>query len=291
MNGYEFIFQKQLQWAHNNSLSDELVGSAITRGRRVYTKQLESILFQPLTDSVRADFAAADGNEIIASEGHAAKMSALHSSSALCVNIFQYWQKTNRINEIAYMCGLCTESSNSAEKLLFEKKLSIQKRFLKCPNIDVVIENNPSAAIKAYAIESKFTEPYANRGHNGLDPKYLSDEEAWDDIPNIFELAKRISPNDNEFVHLHAAQLIKHILALKKCIGNRKGFRLLYLWYDTIGEESFRHGGEIAIFSEIVKRDQILFHSLTYQELIIRLANRFSGTDKEYIEYITGRYL
>ncbi len=239
MNGYEFILQKQLQWAHNNNMSEELVGSAIDKGRRVYTKQLELNLFQSLMDNVRREFNAADGNEIVYTKEHAAKMSALHSSSALCVNIFQYWLKTNRINEIAYMCGFCEEFQKSAANLQFEKKLSIQRRFTKCPNIDVFIENNASAAIRVYAIESKFTEPYANRGHNGLGPKYLPDEEAWDDIPNIFELGKRISPKDNEFVFLHAAQLIKHILALKKCIGNKKGFRLLYLWYDTIGEESF----------------------------------------------------
>lgn len=291
MNGYKFIFEKQLQWAHNSNLDEELIGSAITRGKETYTKRLEANLFEPLTDSVRAAFAAADGKEIVSTECHAAKMYALHSSSALCVNIFQYWQKTNRINEIAHACRFCDKTNNSAERLFFERKLSIQERFPKGPNIDVVIENKTGAAIKAYAIESKFIEPYSSRGHGGLSPQYLLDKEAWDDIPNIFELARRISPNDNEFVHLYAAQLITHILALKKWTGSKKKFRLLYLWYDTIGEESFRHNEEIARFSETVKQDQVFFHSLTYQELIVRLANKFRESDKEYIEYITGRYL
>lgn len=292
MNSNDFILQKQLQWAYNNNLSEEFVGSAVANGRRIYTKRLESNLFQPLMDTpVLSDFLAADGNEIIATEKHAAKMSALHSSSALCVNVFQYWLKTNRINEIANMCGLCDESNKSAVSLQFEKKLSIQDRFSKCPNIDVVIVNNASAGIKAYAIESKFSEPYSSRGHGGLDPKYLQEEEVWGDIPHIFELGKEISPIDNKFKYLHAAQLIKHILALKKNYSSKTGFRLLYLWYDSIGEESFRHSEEIAMFSNIVKLDKVPFHSLTYQELIIRLANRFRESDNDYIKYITERYL
>jgi len=291
MTGYEFILQKQLQWAYNNDLGDKLIGSAVVRGRQIYTKELEFNLFQPLLEDVQDNFSLADGNEIIEDEGHAAKMSALHSSSALCVNVFQYWLRTNRLNEIAYMCGLCDESNEYIESMQFEKRLSIQKRFPRCPNIDVVIENNTDAKIKAYAIESKFSEPYSNRGHGGLNPKYLQDEEVWSDIPKILELSKDISPDDKQFKYLHAAQLIKHILALKKNYGGKTNFRLLYIWYDTIGDESFRHGDEIARFFEITKQDNILFHSLTYQELIVRMANRFRESDKEYIEYITGRYL
>lgn len=39
-------------------------------------------------------------------------------------------------------------------------------------------------------------------------------------LPNLYELAKEISPDNNKFRHLDAAQLIKHILGLKKKYSN-----------------------------------------------------------------------
>jgi hypothetical protein len=40
-------------------------------------------------------------------------------------------------------------------------------------------------------------------------------DDLWTDIPNLRRFAESISPDDNEFIHLHPAQLIKHILGLK----------------------------------------------------------------------------
>lgn len=103
-------------------------------------------------------------------------------------------------------------------------------------------------------------------------------------------MAKKVSPYDNRFAHLHPAQLIKHILGLKATFGKDK-FRLLYLWYDTIGSEGARHHKEINEFTKITKEDGIHFHSMSYQELIIRLAKNYPNLPGFYSEYITGRYL
>ena len=62
MTGYEFILQKQLQWAYNNDLGDKLIGSAVVRGKRIYTKELDTNLLQPLMENVRDNFRLADGN-------------------------------------------------------------------------------------------------------------------------------------------------------------------------------------------------------------------------------------
>lgn len=86
MNGYDYIIAKQTAWARNRRLP--LIGSKIERGRPAYTTLLDDNLFQPLLPDVRAAFRAADGNEL---NGCPAKMQAVHSSSALAVNLFQYW--------------------------------------------------------------------------------------------------------------------------------------------------------------------------------------------------------
>jgi len=77
---------------------------------------------------------------------------------------------------------------------------------------------------------------------------------------------------------------------LKEKFGKDK-FRLLYLWYDTIGSESGIHLKEIGEFTEITKADNIHFHAMSYQDLIIRLAKNYRDTYRDYIDYISARYL
>jgi hypothetical protein len=158
------------------------------------------------------------------------------------------------------------------------------------PNIDVVITNHPSSAQKVSAIECKFNEAYSGRIHGGLDPKYLDLPDLWRDIPNLEKLARQISPQDKGFLHLHPAQLLKHILGLKRAHGSR-GFRLLYLWYDVLGSEGGTHADEIRQFSEIANEDHVIFQSLRYQELILRLVNSLGPEHQEYVAYLAERYL
>lgn len=99
-----------------------------------------------------------------------------------------------------------------------------------------------------------------------------------------------LSPDDGKFKYLHSAQLIKHILGLKKKCGKR-GFRLLYLWYDVLGYDGSKHRDEIGKFAQIAKSDGIKFHALSYQELIVRLTNEYRQDHPKYIGYITDRYL
>ena len=102
-------------------------------------------------------------------------------------------------------------------------------------------------------------------------------------------MAKEISP-DNRFNYLHSAQLIKHILGLKNRFGKDR-FCLLYLWYDTIGPESGIHHKEIDEFTEVTNADNIHFHAMSYQELIIKLAKEYRDTHRDYIDNISDRYL
>jgi len=288
MNAHEYILTKQIQWALNNGLN--LIGSKGSRGRRAYTPKLDDNLFEPMEPFVSDCFAKGDGNEIKGTSESPAKMQAVHSSSAIGVNIFQYWQKIGLIPVIAGECGFCNKDSEVSQKIVFEEKYRIAKRFQFPPNIDVVFHNSDSSPYKRFAIECKFSEAYGSQEHGGIKPAYFEIEEIWDNIPHTHKLAKSISPDDEKFEYLHAAQLVKHILGLKNTC-EKSGFRLLYLWYDALGYDGSKHRDEIGEFTQIVKLDGVKFHALSYQELISRLANNYRQDHKKYISYITSRYL
>jgi len=285
MKAYEYILSKQTQWALKWGI--ELIGSKGNRGRPAYTKEVDQNLFEPLADKVRQSFNKADGHEI------KTKMRAVHSSSALSVNIFQYWRKNNQAHVIAAACGFCEKGSEVSKEIIFEdKKYKIDNHFQYPPNIDVVFENSDSSENERFAVECKFSEPYSPWGHRGLDNKYTSLGFLWEDIPHLYKLSDEfLCPVDKKFKYLYAAQLIKHVLGLKKKLGIN-GFRLLYLYYDGLGEEGATHRREIEVLSEAMIADGVKFHSMTYQELITQLANDYRTEEhKKYINYLTERYL
>ena len=180
-------------------------------------------------------------------------------------------------------------SAQICEILVTLSKYPIDTRFGMGPNIDVVIENDASARYKVFAIECKFTEAYSGRGHSGMRGKYLN-LDIWEDIPKLHELAVAISPEDKENEYLHQAQLIKHILGLKKAYG-KTNFRLLYLWYDALGYDGWKHREEAKRFVEIARSDGIFIHEMSYQELIVWIAEKYRDAHGKYIEYLTSRYL
>ena len=77
---------------------------------------------------------------------------------------------------------------------------------------------------------------------------------------------------------------------MKRQFG-RDGFRLLYLWYDVAGEQGTRHRDETQRFADMAKSDGIKFHTMTYQELIVRLLYNLGSEHREYVKYLTSRYL
>ena len=286
MNAYEYITTKQIRWAMNHDI--QLIGSKGSKGLLAYTHELDKNLFEPLSLEVRKSFEQGDGNEI---SGSPAKMQAVHSSSALGVNVFQYWQKNGQLSVIASACGFCRKGNPVSEKIMFEDKYRIDENLDKFPippNIDVVFHNSDSFEFKRFAVECKFSEAYGSYKHNGLRPAYLDLLPLWSDIPNLFNYAESICPNEN-FIYLHSAQLIKHILGLKNHF-DKKGFKLLYLWYDVLGKEGSIHREEIEKFSEVAKADKINFLAMSFQELIHAMSKDIKPEHKDYIKYLTERY-
>jgi len=150
MEAYEYIIERQIQWAKNRGIS--LVGSRGSKGRPAYTRTLDDNLFEPLLPETRKSFQKADGHEISHNSSdprnldNPSKMQAVHSSSALSVNVFQYWQKIGQVPLASAACGFCRKGNNVSKRIVFEDKYPIDKKLFRFPpNIDLVIHNADSA--------------------------------------------------------------------------------------------------------------------------------------------------
>jgi hypothetical protein len=288
MNAYEFILQKQIAWAARHRI--HLIGSQGERGRKAYTETLNDNLYRPLLPESEVSFLQGDGGEL---KGNPRRMQAVHSSSALAVNMFQYWTGARDVPCVAHACGLCGKGNRGSERIRFEAKYPVLKSAHKHPNVDVVMENGKDDEFAAYAVESKFSEVYrATRKAHGVNPHYLKQENSgiWSDIPGLRDLAEGISPVDTTFRRLDPAQLIKHILGLKQEYG-KKRFKLLYLWYDAFGSEGTVHRQETIRFSEAARGDGINFRSATYQEVLAELSAGDSDAHREFVFYMCDRYM
>ena len=298
MKAIDYIKTKQIQWAKSNGIP--VVGSTIRPGEtervgdKAFTKKRDDNLFEPLIPDVEKNLRSGAGGELNNRNKGTTfpKFQALHSSSAIGINFFQYWKRIGNIVPIVHACGLCSKDNRYTKDIQFEQELKIRKSFSYHPNIDVVIENSDESQFAKYAIECKFSEPYGGRKHSGLKKKYLDSSlnEIWKGIPAIRKLGHKISPNDNKYVHLHAAQLIKHILGLNNAVG-KGNYRLLYLWYDAPGLDGCKHRKEIEKFTKYMKADNIKFSHITYQEVIRNLVKHHYKTNEKYLNYLSSRYL
>lgn len=332
MTALEFIKLKQKSWAEkyikkqnkNNEEAIQLVSGSLINGKdsnnnQDYFDKIKYNLF-PINDDKNINeyglkkinndaYSKGSGNEITdkikKKENKTiitrAKMKATFSSSAIVVNLFQYWQEKNKISPLLEALGF---KNNKAEKkgIVFESKNPIKGIGGYSPHLDVVISTDTNN----FAIESKFTEPY-NKGsdkNSEIQDSYIKKETLWENLPNLGQLAQAIhNPNNpiekeeiKELIeklrktkHLDASQLIKHILGLKSKHG--KKFKLLYLWYDVPGTEGYEHRQEIEAFASIAKADRINFSHITYQEVIFYLKENHYAEHENYIDYLVERYL
>jgi hypothetical protein len=288
MNGFKFIKSKQQNWASRKGF--KLVGSTPDHPEKNYLSGLTNNLFEPLSNDHLDYYDSGDRKET-KDKDRSVKMKALYSSSAMVLNLFQYWQKKD-LYPIVRACGLWLKARNNfINEIKFEGVFEISEDkslFPRSPVIDVVIKDSQS---HVYAIEAKFIEPY-KRGSkpDGIRQPYIDNESFWHGLSNLYELAKKICPDNNKFHYLDAAQLIKHILGLKREY-NKSDIRLLYLWYDVIGQDGVKHRKEIKQFAKIAQKDNIKFYHITCQEVIMKLTQEFYTGNEEYCNYLTDRYL
>lgn len=263
------ILEAQRRWAER-------------RGNKIsgnYTERLEDNLFRPLNPKTRDEFAQAAGNELCSSDKRG-KMCSLRSSSALAVNFFDSWRGTS-LDRLADALG----AKGNFTELQFEQKYPHGIRGIP-PNIDVVLQAKGGNV--PLAIESKFAEPYdGQKPHPPLDPKYFPENRRlWHDVglAQCQSVAEAIG-HELSFVKLHAAQLLKHVLGLRRAHPVDRP-RLVYLWYDPKSGEGETHRSEIHQFASVLNND-IDFTSLTYQTVFERLK---PFGEANYVAYLDDRY-
>lgn len=312
MTAKDYIELKQKEWAKRK-------GVTFANDKR-YTKTYNENLFEPLAEKIENQFKNADGREL---NGEECKMAAVYSSSAICVNVFQYFYllqkegKKEEAKKILYSLGVSRDKIIKIKEIAFEQKLQISN--ISTPNIDVIIKTNND---KVFAIESKFREPFYYTPTNYIQEKYYKTNDIWNRLENIkkyidkfeeeyIEFEKDITNQNTpieikvkkifpHFKRLNAAQLIKHLLGLfnDSSIGtkDKSNIRLIYLYYDVPGNMGEEHRKEIKEFSEVIKKDNIKFTHISYQELIFNLNNKKNAkldynNHEEYLNYINARYL
>jgi hypothetical protein len=266
LSTYHRIVRKQLAWAERH-------GIEVYKG---YTRRLTDNLFIPLSSRSEEDFCSGRGDEL-----QTGKMQALHSSSALVVNVFEYW-RSRKVDYIAQVCG----ASQGATSLHYERTYPTGLGGIP-PHLDIEFFGNLTRPL---VIESKFTELYHRRTKRYIKEKYL-DSSLWERLPGCESLVWQIRKEEDSrtsFSFLDVPQLLKHILGLTKKFGIR-GFELLYLWYDyQPSSEAEKHRLEIRGFESTISRE-VIFRHMTYQDLFKEVKDGRVASPN-YIDYLDNRY-
>lgn len=209
-------------------------------------------------------------------------MRAAHSSSALVVNVFDYW--VDRPDRVLLALGL---PAAAAFPVAFEAQFATGLDG-KPPNLDICVRREDGGLV---GVESKFTEWLARKSASKeyFKPKYFpNDRRLWAEsgLAGAQQLAQRIHAREKHFRYLDAPQLLKHVLGLA---STGMAFELVYLYYHIDGKEAAFHSAEIQEFAQAVKGD-FAFHVCTYQEVYRRLRQQMAECDAAYSAYLDARY-
>lgn len=260
--------RRQREWA---ALEAHLMDSS------GYLETVDANLWRGLSDSSRTAFEKGSGSEL------KGKMRALHSSSALAVNFFDYWS-TAEATTLMQLLEL--DSLVSAMRFEAQHYTGLPGN---PPNLDVCLALESGHTV---AIESKFTEWLRRKRfqRDVFKPKYFPPaQEVWtrQGLPACQILAADIQSGRQRFLHFDAVQMLKHALGLATQLG--RSFSLWYVYFDCECPESGIHKTEIEQFADRVGVE-IHFKALTYQELFQRLRSTNLPVDPAYLLYLGRRY-
>lgn len=261
------IKDAQVCWARSNGISVDPYG---------YVNEVEDNLWKPLSPRAREGFENGAGSEL------SRHMKALHASSALVANFFDYWTERDK----GPLLSALEIDAGDVDSLDFEAKFDTGLGRIP-PHLDIAIRFSTGAVV---AVESKFTE-YLTRSRDGkgkFKPAYFESGDLWAErkLPACQVLARELDARHCRFDFLDAGQLLKHALGLATQAVN--GFNLYYLYYDCPGKRSEAHKEEVRRFSDRVG-DELGFKALTYQEVYARL-KASADSDPEYLRYLGERY-
>ena len=259
-------------WAKKSGLSLDSNG---------YLPTWQENLYRPLSDAAHKAFLNGSGNELQDGAGRAAKMRAAHSSSALVVNVFDYWAASP--DRVLSALGLTGEGERVIFEAQFQTGLDGNP-----PNLDICVTCKGGRLV---GVESKFTEWLATKSaaKEHFKPKYFPvDRQLWAErgLRGCQHLAECIRAREKHFRYLDAPQLLKHALGLATAGAP---FVLYYLYYDVDGREAAHHRAEIREFEAAISGD-FPFRVGAYQEVIERIRARAVAADAAYLAYLDARY-
>jgi len=270
------LLRRQRSWARRAGLAVDASG---------YLPAVSDNLRQPLSLSALADFTARGAAEFHDAEfqngsRHVARMRAVHSSTALAVNVFDHWNTADPA-PLAEALDL----SASISRIVFEPHLPTGLAGNPA-NPDILIELESGTLV---AIECKFSEwlvPKRQRGQVFHDRYFPPGWGAWREagLPDCQALADDLQSGREYFRYLDARQLLKHALGLKAT--QAENFALVYLHFDWPGSMGDLHRAEIERLA-VRTGTELALRTLTYQGLV---QNMGLAPALDYREYLERRY-
>ena len=209
---------------------------------------------------VRASLERAAGNELASG-----KFASPQSSSALAVNGFGPF--LDAPESLPPFPGL-GDLDWPARAVAVERQLRFPWSGGRHPWLDAVVETEGHLI----GVESKRFEPFRDAKAASLSPAY--DRDVWGEgMAPWCALRDRLRANPRAFVHLDAAQLVKHAFALVTQ-ARRQGRQalLLYLFAEPQGERPVpaahleRHRAEVSAFAEAVAGSAVRFAACSWRE-------------------------
>ena len=216
---------------------------------------------------IAATYGRAPGNEIASG-----KFFNPESSACLVANAFgPFFNSPERLGSFPGLPDLRNVLSVEPET-----ELRFPWRGGKHPCLDVLIETEDAVI----GVESKRYEPFRSRDKPGLSAAY--DRDVWGRRMTGYKaILAELRQNPQQFVHVDAAQLVKHAFALRSAVANgprsSKRALLFYLhaqplaWPDgrkIAHKAHLAHHEEIRKFADRVEGDEVTFHACTYRELL-----------------------
>ena len=184
------------------------------------------------------------------------KFRAVHSSTALAVNVFGPFRRM--------IADLVLPGVGPFSCLEFERRCPTGLRGTP-PHLDVLLQGSQDVV----GIESKLTEPLAKH-RASFEPAYRENirderrESAW------FAEMLRLEQEPEPFYWLDVAQLVKHAFGLARTFPHDP-VTLFYIYWEPSGAEPFpelvEHRSEIKAFSERVAGSRPRFRAISYPEL------------------------
>lgn len=265
---------QQLQWAQGQGFLPDAKG---------YVDDIALNLLQPMSQDTVADFTRGSGGELRARRrGSRPKMHALHSSSVLACNVFDYW-RTRGVGPLGEAFGIVEPVGHLSFEAQFPTGLLGEP-----PNLDVALWLELG---DVWGIESKFTEPFGppKRGPMFKDKYFTSGQPIWQNygLPRAGALAGALQNGATAYWNLDAAQLLKHALGLQ--MQHRGRFTLCYLYVDADAPEAARHRSEIRGFAAAVAGD-FPFLPLSYSSFVSKLRSVVDRQHDPYFAYLRTRY-